>query len=108
MNLRDRVQITGPNTEVTYDERGNEVPGGGEPLWEPAQVTPVSSAEQIVGRDRVTSLMHIILLPGTSATQESTITWRGDAYQVEGEVERNPDARGRIHHCSAYLTRAEG
>lgn len=110
MRLPDWIDVTTGAPEVTYDERGNETTDWGsvQPRREPALVIPVSSTEQIVGRDRVEAIYQVTLLPMTTVTPESRVTWRGNPYEVRGDVQPHVDYRGRTVHCSAVLVRTVG
>lgn len=109
MRLRDRVDALAATTP-TEDERGNTTL-----TWdwanartEPASVGPLGSSEYTSGQQTVITRWRVILLPGTSCTATSRVRWRGDTYEVDGDVELHTDHRGRAHHCEALLKRVEG
>src|SRR5215207_6865947 len=72
---------------------------------EPAQVRPATSDETVVNEDTVVDRWRIILLPGTVATYQSRIVWRGETFEVDGEVQPATDDRGRIRHYRALIKR---
>lgn len=92
------------------DEHGNPTPDWASAAWsrEPALIQPVSSSENNAAQDTVISRWRIFLLPVTAATSLSRVRWRGDVYEVDGEVQVFPDLRAKPHHHEAFLRRVEG
>lgn len=104
--LRDWVTVLNATT-VTEDPFGNPIPDWGTATEsvEPAYVKPVTSDEVVVNEDTVEARWQVVLLPGTVATALSRLVWRGDTFEVDGEVQPYMDGRGRIRHHAAYLKR---
>jgi head-tail adaptor len=108
ITLRDWVTVL--NATTTEDSFGNLIPNWGTATEavEPAQVQPVTSDEVVVNEDTVEARWKVVLLPATVATALSRIEWRGNTFEVDGEVQPYTDNRGRIRHRSAYLKRVTG
>jgi hypothetical protein len=74
-----------------------------------AEVRPLGSAENVDGRDQVTTRYRVFLPASLAGTVNSTsaITWTGGTYQVDGDVERHK-VGGRLHHLEAVVKRTTG
>lgn len=105
MRLALRDWVTVQNATVTEDAYGNLIPNWGTAVEtvEPAHVHPASSDETVVNENTVVTRWKVTLLPLTAATALSRVEWRGDLFEVDGDVMPAIDQRGRIHHCSAFL-----
>lgn len=110
MRLALRDWVTVLNASTTEDVYGNPTPDWGTAVEsvEPAHVRPVTSDEVVVNEDTVEARWKAVLLPATVATAQSRIEWRGQTFEVDGEVQPFTDGRGRIRHKAAYLKRVTG
>lgn len=113
--LRDRVTILPAETAESEDSHGNPVVD-----WDaatpvenvPAAVSPVTrmsaSLEDTVGQDTVISRKLLVLYPDAALTFRDRVVWRGDPYEVDGDVEMHTDRSARPHHQEAFLRRVQG
>lgn len=101
--LRDWVTVL--NATATEDAYGNLILNWGAAVEtvEPAHVHPASSDETVVNEDTVVTRWKVTLSPVTVATALSRVEWRGDTFEIDGDVMPAIDSRGRIRHCSAFL-----
>lgn len=109
MQFRDQVDVLNA-ADLPVDGHNNPVPDWDQVVGvrEPAIVQPVSSTENITAEQVVISRWRAFLLPLTTATATSRLRWRGDVYEVDGDVQLFPDLRGRPHHREAFLRRVQG
>lgn len=106
--LRDRVVVLTPGESVEYDWHGNPIPGPATEVEESAAVQGVSATENTVAAQTVVSRYSLLLLPGTTATAASQIRWRGNLYDIDGDVLVCSDRHARPHHCEALMVRVTG
>jgi hypothetical protein len=74
------------------------------PVTYPAEVQPVSSAEDVVDQQRTVTRWRLFLGPGADLEATDRIEWDGATYEVDGDVERW-ERRGVLHHIEAVLMR---
>lgn len=105
--------ILGPHTitvrraTTTQDDYGNDVRN-----WDAASsatvggcsVQPVTGEEVTVGRDTIVSRWQLFAPDGTDLTATDRVEWDGDAYEVDGEVQRW--AFPPMSHLTAFLRRS--
>ncbi len=112
--LNDQVTILQAETAVTEDSHGNPIVD-----WSAAVGVTVSAAvspvtrmsaalEDTVGQDTVVSRMLLVVGSDVQATYQDRVVWRGDTYEVDGEVDLHTDRGGRPHHLEAFLRRVQG
>ncbi|HET8601655.1 MAG TPA: hypothetical protein VFL99_15110, partial [Segeticoccus sp.] len=71
----------------------------------PCEVSPINSIDQQVMTTSSVVITHYRIIMRRDVMQhDSTVTWRGDDYQIEGDVETHA-LRGRLHHFEAILKR---
>lgn len=106
MILRDRV--TRLRAELVEGDYGNETRdwANATSVDYPAEVQPVSSTEDVVNQQRTETRWRVFLPASADLEATDRITWDGDTFEVDGEVERHK-ARGRLHHVEAVLLRVE-
>jgi hypothetical protein len=109
MRLHDRVSLMSAE-DLSEDSHGNVTPD-----WEnaptiisPAAVVPLSTSENLVGGNQVTTRWRLFLPAAVSVAARSRVLWRGDTYEVDGDVELHTDSRSRPHHLEALLVRVTG
>lgn len=68
-------------------------------------VQPELGSELLVNRDMVVTRWRLRGPSGMAVTARSRVEYRGDVYEVDGDVERWP---GRLAHTSLLLKRVEG
>jgi hypothetical protein len=102
--LPDRIAVL--NAPIIADD------GHGNPVvdWdnavektEPAGVQPLAAAEYSISGDTIVSRYKLILHPKTVATALSRIRWRGDVYDIEGQVQLTSSVTGRPDHREAMM-----
>lgn len=102
--LPDRVVVL--NAPVIADD------GHGNPVvdWdhavektEPAVVQPLASSEYAISGDTIVSRYKLILHPKTAATALSRVRWRGNTYDIEGQVQLTSTVNGRPDHREAMM-----
>lgn len=108
-------QVTVVSAPVTADDgHGNPVVdwGAATETVVAAAVTPDSrdrsNAEDITGQDTVISRMRLFLPAAAVMTFLDRVVWRGDIFEVDGDVELHTDRRARPHHREALLRRVQG
>lgn len=108
IRLLDRVSIL--NATVTPDPYNTPERdwADAESVLEPAHLSPLSSSENLVNENTVTTRWRVILSPVTAAQSSSRVVWRDLTLEVDGDVEKHTDLRGRVHHCEALLKRVAG
>ena len=101
--------VTVLRAPLVTDAKGNKVRDWTTATQTPAAawVQPLTSDEQTLGQDRVTSRWRIFLDPETVALATDRIVWQGDTYQVDGEIQAWVTQVG-VHHYEGYLLRVSG
>jgi hypothetical protein len=113
LRLNDRVQLVSPG-DVGEDAHGNPtVDWDSEPVRvSPALVTPLSaltsSSENTIGGQVTITRWRLFLPAVVPIDARSRVRWRGDEFDVEGDVELHTDTRGRPHHQEALMVRVTG
>lgn len=103
MILHDEITVI-RRIYVGRDSRGNAIYEDA-PVAYRAEVRPLSSQENLAsGGSTVTTRHRVFLDPTADVVATEAITWRGVAYQVDGDLE--PHALGgRLHHQEAIIKR---
>ena len=109
MRLADTVAVI-IATEGDTDSHGNPVvdwANATETLC-PALVAPQNSSEALVGQNTVTTRYRVFLPALGLATEKSRIRWRGQLFDVDGDVELHTDLRGKAHHRELLMVAHRG
>ena len=106
MKLSDTVQRL--RATATGDGYGNDQLDWSVPDTQtlPAEVQPLSAAENVVDQQRTTTRWRMWLGPHVDVLATDRFVWDGDTFEVEGDVERWK-IRGRLHHLKVILIKVE-
>lgn len=108
LRLNDRIEWMLPEN-AGEDSHGNSTfDWDNAAIVEPAFLGGLVTDENLQARDTVTTTRLAILLPGTVGRSDARARWRGQVYEVRGDVIPITDIRSRVHHCEATLKRVTG
>lgn len=94
---------------LVADDRGNQVrdwPNAVTSSMPAAWIQPVSSDELNLNQDRTVSRWQIFLEPAADVLSTDRITWEGDTYQVDGDIQSWDT--GQPHHQEGFLLLVTG
>lgn len=101
--------VTRVRPASTVDAKGNTHPDWANATTATtlAWIQPVSSSEQTTNQDRIVARWRLFLPPAADMLATDRITYAGETYFVDGEVQTWDNGNGP-HHREAYLRKITG
>lgn len=72
----------------------------------PAEVQPLSAAEDVSDQDRLETRWRLWLYPKADLVPTDRVVWDGQTYEVIGDIEVWKQ-KGRVHHKKVILIKIE-
>lgn len=102
--LRQPLTVTAPGADAP-DEYGNLKPTAGVAVQELGFLEMKSTQETLLNRDTTVTKWHAMLMPDSTVTALSTVTFNGQTFQVDGEPWRVFNPRTAVvSHIEVDLT----
>lgn len=102
MRFPDVVELLAATEQVDADGTPVKVPAGTGPE-SPAVVQVLGSTEDTAAGQRIVLQLLLMLPPEANIDGFGAVRWRGDLYEVDGDV--LPIGFGSVHHYEATLRR---
>lgn len=96
-------------TDDRYGDQSRDWPNAAAATLSGCRLVPAAGSEDTVDRDQITR-RWLLFVPGADTDLLATdrIRWRGQDFDVDGEVRRWQSATGNLGHLELDLMRVEG